>query len=103
MRNGDIDEPRSWPRTSNVTCCAYRENRTTAWPAEFPPPTTTTRESVHASASLRPAPEYTGVCARQRLARPGPVVHARAEQVIDPGHVQAAPLDTASKQHRPPA
>ena len=44
-----------------------------------------------------------GARARQRLARPGPVVHPRAEQVIDPGHVQAAPLDAAGEQHRPPA
>jgi hypothetical protein len=87
MRYCDIDAPRSRPRTSNVTCRAYRENRTPAWPAELPPPTTTTWESVHASASLGP----------------GPVVDPRAEQVIDPGHLQAAPLDAAGEQHRPPA
>ncbi len=56
MRYCDIDAPRSRPRTSSVTCCAYRENRTTAWPAELPPPTTTTWEPVYASASLGPAP-----------------------------------------------
>jgi hypothetical protein len=41
MRYCDIDAPRSRPQTSNVTCRAYRKNRTTAWPAELPPPTTT--------------------------------------------------------------
>jgi len=38
-----LEGGRSRSRTSNVTCWAYRENRTTAWPAELPPPTTTTR------------------------------------------------------------
>ena len=32
-----------------------------------------------------------------------PVVHPRSEQVIDPGHVQAAPLDAAGEQYRPSA
>jgi len=44
-----------------------------------------------------------GIRAGQRLARPGFVVHPRTEQVIDPGHVQAAPFDSAGEQHRPPA
>jgi hypothetical protein len=56
MRYRDIDPPRPRPRTSSVTCRAYRENRTTAWPAELPPPATTTREPAHASASPGPAP-----------------------------------------------
>src|SRR6266704_6641208 len=41
MRYCDIDAPRSRSRTRSVTRWAYRENRTTARPAELPPPTTT--------------------------------------------------------------
>src|SRR4051794_14578171 len=52
----DIESPSLGPRTSSVTREAYREKRTTACPAEFPPPTTATRQPRHDTASLGPAP-----------------------------------------------
>src|SRR5437867_3631007 len=55
-RYWDIESPRLVPRTNSVTCDAYREKRTTACPAEFPPPTIATRQPRHETASLGPAP-----------------------------------------------
>ena len=75
--------PGSPPRTSSVTCRrTWRPHD--RLPRRLPPPTTTTSESVRASASLRPRP----------------VVDSCAEQFIDPGPVQSAPLDPAGEHHR---
>ncbi len=43
---------REAPRTSMVTCDAYRARWTAAWPAEFPPPTMKTGTPAMAGASL---------------------------------------------------
>ena len=44
------------PRTSSVTCSAYRARCSAAWPAELPPPTTQTCSPVIDGASETAAP-----------------------------------------------
>src|SRR4029077_15652623 len=46
-RYWDIESANLRPRTSNVTWEAWREKRTAACPAEFPPPTIAPRHPLH--------------------------------------------------------
>ena len=72
-------------RTTTRTDDPFSARNIAAWPAEFPPPTTT-----------------TGAGARPHLQLGGGVVHADHLEALEVGHRQPAVVGAGGGDHRPP-